>query len=224
MSGGTSTPKAHGDGTGTPAEGTETPAEGTETPAEGTETPAEGTPAETPAEGTETPAEEPQPAEDKTGTGPENKATMGVLINGVRVTDPVKIQNHIDALTTAQDEARTEGRKAFIKSLAEGNSPKIAASQITATELFALDLDDDKWNAWVKTWDAAPGNPLFAKHGGGTSNHDGAGSTPANEREAEIEKLEAIVNFHRQSGKTKEQIESMQSWQKLQQLKPSTES
>ena len=78
------------------------------------------------------PGSEEQPPE--TTPAPEpvvNKTTGQVtfLINGLPVVDPRAIQNHIHVLETAATEAKVEGRKAFVASLAKDN--KISASQIT---------------------------------------------------------------------------------------------
>lgn len=219
VSGPTKTPKAHGDGTGTPpAEGENPPVEEEQTPVQET-APAEETGAD--GNGEPTTGTQPPPAEE---TEPENRAggPITMLINGVQTSDPRKIQAHITALETAQTEAKEQGRKDFVASLVKSN--KLAAPQATATETFALGLNDDQFAQWQQTWDSAPANALFASHGEGSTNHGGAGSTPANDREAEIEKLEAIVAYHRQAGKTQAQIENMKSWHELQQLKPSSES
>ena len=223
------TPKAHAEGEGqsTPAEGetttttTETTTtETTEPVVEETET-AGATGDGQPLEGTEPTEGTPAPGEQT--TGPTNKAGLvSVVVNGASFQVPQAVATRLNALETVQVEAKEQGRKNFVASLADPKNPKIAATQITATETFALGLSDDQYEAWVQTWASAPANALFAAHGEGTSNHAGTGSTPANEREAEIEKLEAIVNYHKQAGRPQAEIESMQSWQRLQQLKPST--
>lgn len=152
------------------------------------------------------------------GTEPTNIAGFSVVINGTKETDPRKVQAHINALETVQAESKTQGRKDFVASLATGPTAKISASQITATEEFALDLNDAQYEKWVQTWNNAPGSSLFASHGEGTSNHDGSGSKPTDQREAKIEELEAIIAFHRQAGKSDAIIETMSSWKQLQQL------
>ena len=223
------TPKAHGDGTGTPPAEGETTTETVTT--ETTEPVVEEAPAEDaetvgadgdgqPVEGTQPPAEgTPAPGAEQT-TGPSNSALTAVVINGATFQVPGPVATRLAALETVQVEAKEQGRKNFVASLATDN--KIAATQITATEAFALDLSDDQYEKWVQTWSAAPANSLFAAHGEGTSNHAGTGSAPANEREAEIEKLEAIVAYHKQAGRPQAEIENTQSWRRLQQLKPST--
>lgn len=216
VSGKTTTPKAHAEGedqTTTPAEGDDTTEE---TPTEGTST--EETPDAPPVEETGKDGD----GKPTVGTQPppeNNLGAMTVVINGVRTSDPAKIQAHITALETSQKEARDGARKAFVAQLATSN--RLPATQIAATEEFALDLSDAQYEKWTAQWTNAASLPLLAEHGGGSSNHEGAGSTSTeNDVLTQIETLQDIVKHHKQGGRTDEFIKNTNSYKTLMTLKP----
>jgi ATP-dependent Clp endopeptidase proteolytic subunit ClpP len=212
---------AHGDGTGTPpAEEQATP------PAEGAPVEEEATP---PAEGA--PVEEEETGKDGDGqpvTGtqppaapaPENRAggPFSVVINGVQTSDPRAIQAHITALETAQQEARDGSRKAFVAKLVADN--KLPATQLTATEEFALDLSDAQYEKWTAQWVNAASLSLLAEHGGGSTNHSAEGSAPANAAAGEIDTLRDIIKHHKQGGRSDEFIKNTASYKTLIALQP----
>ena len=215
VSGSTTTPKAHAEG----EDQTTTPTEG--------ETQTEETPTETPDEETTPPGNTPTEEAGATGDGapqegsePENSlGPISMVINGVRTSDPKKIQAHITALETAQKEARDGSRKAFVAQLAASN--RLPATQIKATEEFALELSDAQYEKWTAQWTNAASLPLLGQHGGGSTNHDGTGSTSTeNDTLTQIETLEAIVKHHKQGNRTDEFIKNTTSYKTLIALKP----
>jgi ATP-dependent protease ClpP protease subunit len=196
---------------------TQTPPEGAQ-PAEDTETQPEGTP----AEGGEPTPSEPQPATPSVpepGSGQAaNKLPAGSFKIGNKVvTDPVAVQAHIDNLETFQTETMVAGRKAFVAGLATSN--KIAASQITDLEEFALGLTDEQYEKWTATWNAAGSLPALGSHvGGGDGGTGEPGATDA--KAEEIEKCKAIVRQHKLGNMQPDQIKATDSYKRLLELDP----
>lgn len=217
------TPKAQGDGTENPPaeEQTNPPAEGAT--ADG-EQPPQGNPATETVEeeetgktgdGTPTTGTQPPPAETQNRAG----GPVTMLINGVQETDPRKIQAHIVALETAQTEAREGARKSFCEKLVADN--KLPATELTATEEFALELSDAQYEKWTRQWNnSASSLALLAEHGGGSTNHSGGGDPAAQKVQDEIDTCTAIVKHHKQGGRTEEFIKNTASYKTLIALQP----
>lgn len=150
---------------------------------------------------------------------PENKnGQVAVVINGVSHQVPQPVAQRLTSLETFQKETVENNRKSFVKSLAAGPRPKIAASQIEELEEFALSLTPDQYTKWCASMDKAPASSLFAQHGGSTT-EPAAGGTQAETVQDRIEVLEGIVAHHKATGTPQDQIENMPSWKELQQLK-----
>jgi ATP-dependent protease ClpP protease subunit len=145
----------------------------------------------------------------------ENRAGV-FMVNGVSTTDPKAVQNHITVLETFAKETREAARKTFIEALAAGN--KIAATQIGAIEALVATMNDEQYDMWAASWEAAPNISLLGTHGetnGGTPS--GTAATAASE---EIETLKEIVNRHVMGRMKREQIEATDSFKKLKALEP----
>jgi ATP-dependent protease ClpP protease subunit len=180
---------------------------GESTPVEAPTVPAE----EAPAQGGQAPAEqqsENQPSE------PENKATLAVVINGVKVSDPKAIQAQLDSLEAFKRDTSVANRRDFVKNLARNN--KISAAQIDSLTAYALELStDEAFAKWSATWDAAPSNPAFAQHVAPGSNNHAGDDRQQSTLEQELTTAEDIVKSLRNSGMSQEKIEQTPSWQKL---------
>lgn len=172
-------------------------------------------------EPTGTEEQPPAPAGETTAgtTQPDNKAGLvPVLVNGATFEVPGPVAQRLTTLETFQTETMENNRKDFVKSLAAGPRPKVAASQIDELEAFALSLTPEQYDKWRATMDKAPASPLFAQHGGSTT-EPAAGGTQAQTTADRIEVLEGIVQHHRRTGTPEDQIQKMPSYIELQQLK-----
>lgn len=139
------------------------------------------------------------------------------MVNGTPVTDFAAVQNHINVLESAAKETKETNRKQFVKNLATTN--RIAATQLQATEEFALKLSDELWDSWVASWDAAPSVPLLSDHSaGGYGSDQTPGAAKANNDQLETAK--AIVNRHKIGGMPEDQIKLTASYQKVIQADP----
>lgn len=136
-------------------------------------------------------------------------------IGGQRSTDPVAVQSHITVLEAFQSETNKAARQSYVKQLASDG--KIPAPQVQGLTEFAEMLNPEQYDAFTKTWDAAPKSGLFEKHGNGTSNTTGASGTSDAAVPTQIEELEAVVAMHRRS-KTPN-LENLESFKRLAALK-----
>lgn len=164
----------------------------------------------------------------QTGTanhGQQTPPPFQFSIGGRTTTDFAAVQSYINTLETAAHETKQNGRKNFIKSLAEGAAPKILATQIEGIEGYALNLDEAGWEAFQKSWEVAAPNAALAQHSG--SNGSGQTGTPAPpdgtpEARAltEVDTLEGIVKQHRMGKMPEPALQATASYKKLKQLKP----
>lgn len=151
------------------------------------------------------------------------RASFMFTIGGRQTNDFAAVQSHITTLETAAAEARTANRRAFIKGLAEGPTPKIMAPQIEGIESYALNLDDAGWAAFEKSWGVAPGQPHTAQHGAPPANGSVVpASVPqgAQGTNDQVEIQAGIVRQHRLANMPKETLEKTASFQKLKALDP----
>lgn len=137
---------------------------------------------------------------------------------GAPVTDVTAVQAHIDTLEAYQRETVEAGRKAFVKSLVEGN--KILAPQQEHFEKIALELSPESFETFKAGWADAPPNNTLAKFQSGP---DGTPPPQSNGNEDpqayEIKVLEDRVNMFRIGGQmTDEQIKDTPSYKRLAEL------
>lgn len=194
-------------------------------------------PAQTPAPEPAEPQTEPTPAEPTAPEQPEpapeptqNRADTSFLINGTRTTDMSVVQNHINGLETFRTEAIENSRIDFVEGLAQQN--KIAAPQVgnkaegdnPATGLikFALNLTDEQFSDWKASFDSAPSQPLFSKHGIEPGDQFAPTNSGDESIQDRISTLEQIVADHKRSGMSQEKIEAKDSYKELQALKSKT--
>lgn len=167
------------------------------------------------------PAQPPAPAE-PTPTAPHAAApgtTVSFSVNGQQTTDYGAVQRHITALETSQNEMAMQAREDFVKGLAEGATPKIAATQIDGLLDFTKKLDTDQFEAFRKSYDDAEAAPLFAPHGvqPGSTTAPQNPATPSAEgaEPTEIETLTEIVAQFKRSGLKQDKIEQTPSYKRL---------
>lgn len=139
-------------------------------------------------------------------------------VGGQEVSDTAQVQQHITALETFQSETISTGRSDFVNDLASDG--RIAATQVDSMQALVATMNDTQFEAFKGTYEGAPTNSLFGQYG---QNHGGGGQPPAGNDGAvdisEVDTLEEIVANHRRTGKSQEQIEKLDSFKKLQQLK-----
>lgn len=225
VSGTTATPKAsetagtNGDGQPvTEGEGNLDPA----TTSPDTSGSTDGAPPVTPAEdanaeqnGAPDGAGTPQPTPEQAGetTNVANAAGLvPVVVNGATFTVPAPVAQQMNVLQASVNESVVAGKKAFVKSLADGK--KITAPQVPGLEAYALGLDGPQYDAWKATWDLAPASPVLAQHGGTSSSTSAGAASPSAQRKADLEEI--VANLGRSL--TKEQLEKTPSWIELQNI------
>lgn len=135
-------------------------------------------------------------------------------VNGVAVTDPVAIQNHILSLEQFQSDTVEANRRNFVTALASGSSPKISATQIEGLTAFALKLTPEQYLEWTKTYDVAPAQTALGQHGQTVSNPDNS-SQSVDPKANEISVWEDIVRRHRNAGTPVDTIKATASYKKL---------
>ena len=99
-----------------------------------------------------------------------------LTINGVETTDMSLVQAHIVSLEQLSAESKKKARRDFIAKLADNK--KILASQVDALTKFALDLDEESFAAYVKTFEGVGELPTLAV-GATVTEGSGAGKPPA---------------------------------------------
>lgn len=210
---------------------TPAPAPDTTPPTEPATDPAPAAPESDPAPAPAEPAA-PAPAAPAPTTGPENKGTQGVLINGVLTTDWNVINQHFAALNTAQAEQTQVHRKNFVESL--GASNKIPATQIDG--LVALvngdgenvpAMSDEQFAAFKASYESLPVSTLFSTVPAATQNDQ---TNPQNsgfsfdspvmtaeQKKDRIAVLEGTVAMHSRNMNA-EDVKSTKSYIELQEL------
>lgn len=154
------------------------------------------------------PAAPPAPQQQAVQTPPS--APHSFTIAGQQTTDFAAVQAHIGRLETFQSETMEAGRKSFVSGLA-GNK-LILASQIEATEKFALGLTEDQYKAWMGTFENAVPNSALGQHSAGTANHNGQ---QVSAEEAQIKLDQEMVARHKMAGMPPAQLENVTSYKRL---------
>lgn len=151
----------------------------------------------------------------------QNNVFTFTLSNGQTTTDFAAVQADLANLATFRKESIESARKTFVESLAAGPNPKLLATNIQATQDFALSLTNDQFEAYKKQWDAIGANPVTANHAAGATNtgeqpsgHD----TPPDATPDEETILKGRVAAFRTTGMTPDQIKKTPTFARLQQL------
>lgn len=162
------------------------------------------------------------------------RAQFQFTVNGKPTNDFTAVQAHITSLeaqnatfSAAQEEAKLANRKSFIKSLAEGPTPRILASQIESIEGYALKLDDDSWTAFTKSYEAMPALPTVSQHANAVSQGNPVnltGQTPVPTQtggaDDQVDIWAGTVEMHSRSGMKADDIKQTASYKKLHAAKP----
>ncbi len=167
-------------------------------------------------------------------SAPQQQQLFVFTVGGKQVSDFAAVQAHIQTLEqqTSQfqqmERERHEGMvKAFVKSLAgepdKGIPGKILATQIDATEKFALSLNDEQFTAWKGQWEAVGANPVLAggQQGGGSMYQAGQ-QTPAagvgstgTPAPTDLDTAKEIVANFQRTGMKPDEIKNTPSYKKL---------
>ena len=121
-------------------------------------------------------------------------------------------------LETFRTETMTNARKRFVEDLASDN--KILASQIDKLTVYALSLDDAGYDAWSATYEDAPSLPMLESQNAGVTNADGSGSHAESVVAQEIKTNKEIIQHHKRTRMTDDQIKQTPSYQRLMELDP----
>jgi hypothetical protein len=139
-------------------------------------------------------------------------------VNGQPTSDFAAVQRHITVLETAQAEARTAGREAFINGLATRGF--IAATAIEHFSQAAAKMDDETWSLFCKGYELAQPQAAFSQHAapaantnGSASSHGSTSSMSADEEAVAVAK--EIVAAHRSTGTSIEALKATPSYRKL---------
>lgn len=144
-------------------------------------------------------------------------ATQTFLVNGAEVMDFSAVQQHINGLEAFKQTTLKNAREDFVKGLAAGPTPKIAATQIESMIEFVDTLSVEQYDKWKASWDAAPASSLLATHGTTPGNEKSPASTQASADDERISVLQGIVEANRAT-MTEEQVQSKESYKELQTL------
>jgi hypothetical protein len=140
--------------------------------------------------------------------------TITFMKDGLPVTmSAQEVGNTMTGLEAFRRETIENGRKTFVDGLV--SSHKIAAPQADDMKALVLTMNDPQFEAFKKSYEAAPVASLFGQFGPG-----GGGDNPdAPSTADEIATYEEIVANHRRTGKSQEDIEKLDSFKKLTALK-----
>lgn len=152
---------------------------------------------------------------------PVPAAPVEFSIGGAKTVDYAAVQQYINGLETqnaayaaAEADRVEKEREEFVKSLAAGNSPKLAATQIEATLAFAKGLSAEQFTAWRATMETVAPNPLFQQHGASAG---AASISPVtqNATDAEFETAKKIVLNLSKAGVSVDKIKNGDSYAKV---------
>jgi hypothetical protein len=184
----------------------------------------QGTQVPPPPAGVPTPNPQPpaQPPVPPAAQPPTQVQTFEFTMAGRKVSDFAAVQAHIQKLEG--DNARYEQtfreqkegtRKTFVKSLAEGDAPRILATQLDATEKFALSLTDEQFTVWKGQWEATAPNPVLGQQGGGQQFQNGQQTPGQQQNGTELDTAKEIISNFQMTGMTPDQIKNTDSYKKL---------
>lgn len=139
-------------------------------------------------------------------------APHSFTVAGKPVSDFAAVQTHINGLEEFQRETMEAGRKSFVSGLAGKNL--ILASQLEATEKFALGLSDDQYKAWTETFVNAVPNPALGQHGSSAAGNSSGGPQPT-PADFALANDKAMYERHKMAGMSQDNIEKTASYKRL---------
>lgn len=152
---------------------------------------------------------------------PVPAAPVEFSIGGASTTDYASVQNYITAIekqnadyAAAETTRVAAEREAFVKSLAEGAAPKLAATQIDSTLAFAKGLTAEQFTAWRGTMETVAPNPLFQQHGASAGATSIAPVAP-DTADAEFETAKTIVTNLGKAGVSPDKIKAGAAYAKV---------
>lgn len=134
------------------------------------------------------------------------------LSDGTETTDYAKVQADLTAMSTVLAEQRDLFRHAFVNQLVEDG--KIIAPMADSLKEHVSNLSDDQYASFAATYEQAPRVGILGDHGGEETD-PGKGD----EFSAEVERLEQQLEFHRMSGLKDDQIKTLESFARLQEIR-----
>jgi hypothetical protein len=145
-------------------------------------------------------------------------APAAFRVNGTETMDFTAVQAHITALEGFASETRDNGRKSFVTGLADGKSPKIAATQVETLTELAIGMSDEQFAKFKASYELAPALSLTANHG---SDANKGGDAPAGgngEKASEKLVLQEQLAMHRNAGMSEDEIQNTKAFKRLAQL------
>lgn len=134
-------------------------------------------------------------------------------VNGQQMQDYTAVQNHINVLEKFRADVQEGARKDFVTGLAREN--KIAATQLEATEKFAIGLTPDQFEAWKGTWTAAPAQPVLGMHGQTVTNPNNQGQQAPDPKAEQYKIWQDTVMQFKMAGMNAEAIKNTSSYKSL---------
>ena len=115
----------------------------------------------------------------------------------------------ISTLKEYKDTIEKSARNDFVADLV--TSGKLLVTQKDSTIAFAAGLSNDQFDAWKKTMELVPANPLLGEHGNQESS--APGNNPAEYSQADNDK--AILKDLRRMGKSEDVLKGTGAFQRL---------
>ena len=128
------------------------------------------------------------------------------------------VQKTLDMLYQFRQETVEANRTSFVDELVTEN--KIAAPQADKLKAFAKGLSDQQFADFRSTFDGAPKLSLLGDHTSDDSEKGGDGESAF---AAEIAIARDVVDMHRRSGMSEEQLQATESYQRLLELEGNKE-
>lgn len=147
-------------------------------------------------------------------------AGLSLIVNGAQVSDLSAVQAHITALETFKNETIEGNRKSFVAQLVKDNKILSSEETIKNTEELALSMSDEQFSKWKASMDTAPAQNLLGSYGVGPGEKHAPsnGTTGDAEKTHRITVLTEIVDSHKASGLTEDEIKEKSSYKELQAL------
>lgn len=143
-----------------------------------------------------------------------NFAPKTFTVNGASESNYTAVQAHIEQLEAFRTESISAGRTGFVDQLVAGN--KLPAPQAETMKTLVETFTSDQFDAFKASYEAAPANTLFEKHGDGegtVTNPDGDTDTDPAKDQYEVDA--EVVSMHKKSGMPEEQIHNTDSYKRM---------